>query len=233
MGFLTEYRTFPPHKSKPTHVPENLPPHFPNQLKPPTRLTLGEAIRKFPVQAETLELCRYVVSDLTPHFSVAAQRNTIRPDQVEDIMNDLLHYTLVANCDNSNERFRLKQEVRRSDEWLKLSREVAQVAADASKSIPTARGDEGQSQHKNDPPRPDLFQSGNVDASGRRAAINAYIDEVFEKTGRRITRTDIWKAARYRSRTEFERWQRNAKNPNKVAGERFAHILIEKPHLKK
>ncbi|MCC6486394.1 MAG: hypothetical protein IT364_02760 [Candidatus Hydrogenedentes bacterium] len=69
--------------------------------------------------------------------------------------------------------------------------------------------------------------------SDRRAAVDAYIEEVFVKTGRRITRSDIWRMARYKSRTEFERWERNDhKNPNRTAEERFARILAEKPHLK-
>jgi hypothetical protein len=67
----------------------------------------------------------------------------------------------------------------------------------------------------------------------RRAAVDAYIDEVFQKTGKRITRTNIWRHARYKTRTEFERWQRNdLKNPNQAAHERFTRILTEKPHLK-
>jgi hypothetical protein len=67
----------------------------------------------------------------------------------------------------------------------------------------------------------------------RRAAVDAYIDEVLRLTGKRITRTDIWKFARYKSRTEFERWERNdAKRPNKAAHERFTRILTEKPHLR-
>lgn len=66
----------------------------------------------------------------------------------------------------------------------------------------------------------------------RRAAVDAYIEEVAKK-GKRITRTDIWKKVGYKSRTEFERWERNdPKHPNKIAHERFTGILTEKPHLK-
>jgi hypothetical protein len=69
--------------------------------------------------------------------------------------------------------------------------------------------------------------------TGRRAAVNAYIEEVFNRTGNRITKTDIWKLARYKSRTEFERWERDdLKHPNKAANQRFTRILTEKPHLK-
>jgi len=69
--------------------------------------------------------------------------------------------------------------------------------------------------------------------ANRRLAVDAYIEEVFNRTGKRITRTDIWKSARYKSRTEFERWERNdPKNPNRTAHQRFTRILTEKPHLK-
>jgi hypothetical protein len=73
------------------------------------------------------------------------------------------------------------------------------------------------------------------DANGtdRRAAVTAYIQEVLSKTERRITRTDIWKEAGYKSRTEFERWERDdPNNPNKAAHRTFTRILSEKPHLK-
>jgi len=66
----------------------------------------------------------------------------------------------------------------------------------------------------------------------RRKAVDAYIKEVLEKTGKRITRADIWKSARYKSRTEFERWQRNDPKATKSANERFTRLLKEKPHLK-
>jgi len=67
----------------------------------------------------------------------------------------------------------------------------------------------------------------------RRAEVDSYIQEVSEKTGKQITRTDIWRAAKYKSRTEFERWERNDLNrPNKAAHESFTRILSEKPHLK-
>jgi len=56
-------------------------------------------------------------------------------------------------------------------------------------------------------------------------------------SGRRITRTDIWRKAAYKTRTEFERWEscfyeKHGKPPNKTAHEVFTRILAEKPHLK-
>jgi hypothetical protein len=67
----------------------------------------------------------------------------------------------------------------------------------------------------------------------RRAMVNAYIEEVFSTTGKRITRTDIWKSVGYKARTEFERWERSdPKKVNKTANERFIKILSHKSHLK-
>ena len=69
--------------------------------------------------------------------------------------------------------------------------------------------------------------------SERRAAVDAYIAEVLSRTGRQITRTDFWVAAGYKSRSEFERWERNdPKRPNKAAHKAFSRVLSEKPHLK-
>ena len=60
------------------------------------------------------------------------------------------------------------------------------------------------------------------DSTDRRRAVDAYIEEVHSRTGKRITRTDIWKSARYKTRTEYERWERNdQENENRTAHERF------------
>ena len=69
-------------------------------------------------------------------------------------------------------------------------------------------------------------------SSSRRQLVNSYIDDVKARTERRITRTDFWKAAGYRTRTEFERWQRNDARATRSATRAFERILREKPHLK-
>jgi hypothetical protein len=73
-----------------------------------------------------------------------------------------------------------------------------------------------------------------VDSKGieRRAAVGAYIAEV-RRSGRQITRADIWRMAGYKSRAAFERWERNdVKRPSQRAHRLFTQILTEKPHLK-
>ncbi|MGA2714166.1 MAG: hypothetical protein ABSG41_13750 [Bryobacteraceae bacterium] len=75
------------------------------------------------------------------------------------------------------------------------------------------------------------------DRTDRRLAVNAYIEEVFCERQRTISRTDLWRHARYKSRAEFERWEsywyeRHGKPPNKSANAKFSRMLKEKPHLK-
>jgi hypothetical protein len=72
-----------------------------------------------------------------------------------------------------------------------------------------------------------------ADCADRRALVDAYIEEVLSKTGKRITRTDIWRSAGYKTRTEFEKWQRrDPTKVNKTADKWFTKVLAEKPHLK-
>jgi hypothetical protein len=82
--------------------------------------------------------------------------------------------------------------------------------------------------------------SAAAEASGktdRQVKVDAYIKEVWERTGKRISRADIWRRARYKSRAEFERWEsyhheKRGKKVNASAHDRFTKILVEKPHLK-
>ena len=67
---------------------------------------------------------------------------------------------------------------------------------------------------------------------GRKAAVDAYIQEVLDKTGLKITRKDIWEKVGYKDASEFERWQRCDKRASRTAHERFTAVLREKPHLR-
>lgn len=69
-------------------------------------------------------------------------------------------------------------------------------------------------------------------AAERKRAVAEYIAEVSAKTQRRVTRKDLWLAVRYRTATEFERWQRGDPRTTKAAKERFDRLLTERPHLK-
>jgi hypothetical protein len=67
------------------------------------------------------------------------------------------------------------------------------------------------------------------DKSGsNRARVEAYIEEVLRKKGKRITKKDFWKVAGYGDRTEFLRWQRaDSKHPNEAAKKTFERVLRE------
>jgi hypothetical protein len=89
--------------------------------------------------------------------------------------------------------------------------------------------------------RPLFLQEAEAEQSGvasilateRRALVDKYIDEVYDRTGKRITRTEIWRKAGYSTRTEFERWQRQDPKATPTAHEKFMRLLQkERPHLK-
>lgn len=94
------------------------------------------------------------------------------------------------------------------------------------------RNSEGRPRQSNETKAMD--SSLQVKPTNRRAMVDAYIEEVLREKRKRITRKEIWTMAGYKSRTEFERWERqDSKHPNKSAEERFTRILRdEKPHLK-
>ncbi len=119
---------------KPTQIPADFPAYFPNQLKPETAVIFAEAVRKFPHQTQTLELCKHVISEMTPLFRKAVKTGTMRADLVlaDSGIAGLLDSLLVYNCHNSDERFRLEGEARKSDEWLRLARAIAKAQARSS-----------------------------------------------------------------------------------------------------
>jgi hypothetical protein len=103
----------------------DFPAQFPIALIPRATLIIDEAIKKFPKQTEVLSLCRQVIADLAPHLLRA-----VGPTQMLSQAGDLIHYLLVANCSHSDRRFHLTQGIRKSEEWINLSR----MAADAMES---------------------------------------------------------------------------------------------------
>jgi len=70
------------------------------------------------------------------------------------------------------------------------------------------------------------------DPFGRRKAVDEYIREVRKITGKQITRTDFWKAACYKDRSTFERWQKGHPKSTATADINFQRILTQKPHLR-
>jgi hypothetical protein len=112
------------HVPKPTQSILDWPPNYPDDLRSQTTVTIGKALMKFPVQTQTLGLCKYVVSKLTPHFCGAVQHKALKTHAVLSVTADLMHYLAVANCTDADDRFRLELEIRKSDEWLELAKGI-------------------------------------------------------------------------------------------------------------
>jgi hypothetical protein len=112
------------HGPKPTEVLSDLPVYYPATLVPRTSVIIVQAVRKFPVQTQTLELCKYVISKLTPDFREALQNQVFRQHEAVSRMQDLLRSLLAHNCGDGR-RSELEKEVLKSDEWLTLAREMA------------------------------------------------------------------------------------------------------------
>jgi hypothetical protein len=127
------------HGPKPTEIPRDLPVNYPRALVARTFVIIGEAVKKFPVQTQTLELCRYVISELTPHFREALQAKAFQQDQALSTMHDLLHDLVVHNC-GDGKRSEVEQEVRKSDEWLTLAREIAREIDNATRGAAESGG---------------------------------------------------------------------------------------------
>jgi hypothetical protein len=209
------------HPQRRTEVPSNPPANFPEDLWLKTVSIFGKARTAFPDRTHTLELCKRVISEMTPLYCDVVKNGTMKASAVlrERFggMPDLLHSLLVCNDDGphsglaslSDGAYRLWKEAMNSDEWSRLVE-----ALEDSTAEPGARPADRKS-------------------TNRRAMVDAYIQEVRQKKGKRITRKDFWTAAGYKARTEFERWERqDAKRPNQTADDNFSRVLREKPHLR-
>ncbi len=62
-----------------------------------------------------------------------------------------------------------------------------------------------------------------------RQRIDSFIAVVFDATGAKIQRADIWKVAGYKDRTEFHRFQRDDPKTTKAARANFDRVLALKP----
>ena len=114
-----------PPRPKPTQTELDWPSYFPNDLLPQATVILCKAAMEHPVP--TIELYTQFISNLTPYLCAAVRSRALRADLVLLGMSDLLDSLLVYNCDDESGRFRLKQELMVSDEWLKLAEEMARV----------------------------------------------------------------------------------------------------------
>jgi lambda repressor-like predicted transcriptional regulator len=127
-----------PSRPQPSEIPPNPPTGFPKDLWPQTNVILLRAQRKFPIQTQTLELCKHIVAEMTSLFCEAVAAGKMQADAVQREygggMEDLLHFLLVHNDPGppsgwglSDQAYRLGKEVRKSDEWLRLGEAIAEA----------------------------------------------------------------------------------------------------------
>ena len=208
---------------KPTELPANPPMYFPTDLWPQTNVILLKARRKFPVQTQALELCKLVTAQMTPLFCEAVRAGKMKAGAVQHEsgggMEDLLRLLLIHNDPGprsglglSDQAYRLGEEVRKSDEWLRLGEAI--VEAQGNRAETARPRTENKTQEK---------------STDRRGMVDGYIAQVLARTGKKISRRDIWLVAGYESATEFERFQRNDQRTTQSAVTNFQRVLDMKP----
>ena len=63
-------------------------------------------------------------------------------------------------------------------------------------------------------------------------AVKAFLTEAEAATGERFFKKDIWRAAGYKSATEFQRWQRNHSRATETADQNIRRVLMDKQYSK-
>ena len=114
--------------------------YYPVYLVPRTEVIVGRAVKKFPVQDETPQLCRYVVSELAPDFYGAVQSRKLRADLALSNMSELVRCLLIENGGDSSEWNRVYREIKKFDEWQKFAEKIdrANVLPKAHRTTPRA-----------------------------------------------------------------------------------------------
>lgn len=177
-----------PYQPKPAEVPHDPPMYFPSDLWPQTNVILLKAQRRFPIQTQTVELCKHIVLEMAPLFVEAVKAGKMKAANVlrehGGGMEDLLHHLLVCNDPGpqsgwgiSNAAYRLGQEVRKSAEWLELGEAMAeaQLLSTGEKESQSSRAQDGGK----------TAQSVEVKSStgARSNARKAFLTPILEKKG--------------------------------------------------
>lgn len=111
-------------------VPSGLLWDYPEELRLRTDVTIGKAIKTYPLRRQTFQLCKEVLSEVKLDFCALVQREKWQPKRITRSMDALLEYLLQSNND-PGQRFRIEDEVRKSDEWLELLANAALASARA------------------------------------------------------------------------------------------------------
>jgi len=106
-----------PSEPRRTEMPTDWSPYLPKRLKLRATAITIKAIKEFPVRSQIEELCKKVISDMTPHLCA------MDADSAEDNMKGILRSLLIYNCDpiEEDKKCQLGKKIRASDEWLYLT----------------------------------------------------------------------------------------------------------------
>ena len=116
-------------------MPLDLPPGYPNELRLRTKVVIGKAHERFPKKYQILDLCGYVVAELTPHFCSMVESKKIQADPALGHMEKLLRYILVANSGDSSESYQLNERMRESVEYRELTNQLEELEGQAGERI--------------------------------------------------------------------------------------------------
>ena len=133
---------------RPTQIPPNPPAHFPSDLWPEASVILFEARKQFPNQKYMLDLCKHIISELTPLYCGAVKAGKMEAATVlrEGFggMLDILWSLLVCNGDDPhrelgwgrNEAAEVYQGARNSEEWGRLAKAIANLEETVAPQAP-------------------------------------------------------------------------------------------------
>jgi hypothetical protein len=126
------------HGSKTTVVPSDLPPYYPASLEIGTRIILAKAAQKYPEQSQAAQMCKYIISEVTPHRCSAVSNSGEKPESVLLSVAELLRFIREQNC-FASEKSQVEQNTLKSAEWLALLTELERVKIGTHKIIKNAQ----------------------------------------------------------------------------------------------
>jgi hypothetical protein len=138
---------------------------------------LAKAREMFPDETKALELCKYVISKMTPLFCEAVTTGEIGAGAVlsegRGGMSDVLHSLLVYSDYRSSDRFRLETEARGTHEWLELARSINEaMPARAAKNISSVEKSAAQTSE------PASHSERNLERDNLRAKLEDAINDI-------------------------------------------------------
>jgi hypothetical protein len=219
-----------PSTPKPAAVPSQLPPDYPSSLIIKTGLILAVAVRRFPDRSQLEQLCRAIVSDITPLFCSAVRAGDLRNYAAPGHLSKLLHYVCVTNCDNGDIRFAIEEAIPNSKEWHAMLERLDECEGSAA----TDASPDGQQSVANLSISPFDELAGRLMSEAKRENNGRLLDGEFSRIGAEIDAAgfkliDESGGLEGKSRDGLARW--NKANSGKAI-HTYAEALQHRPLLR-